>query len=177
MNNTQNFRFVSIGLAGLLAVGVTGCQLFKKKQPAKPESTPPQGKPPQMRRSRRTDRQRRLVLNRRPSPPARSRHPPKPAATPPEGPDMTEFAGLPKGEAEFILECRRLGESGGAMVAGRGGVAFSRAELRELGANRASNSTRHRNIIGSLAAYAARVKAGGAEFVLVVRSAQGGCLS
>ena len=80
---------------------------------------------------------------------------------------MSEFAGLPKGEPDFILACRRLGESSDAVISGRGGLTFSRDVLRELGANRSATSTRHRNIVASLAAYAARVKAGGAEFVVV----------
>lgn len=92
------------------------------------------------------------------------------AAEPATGPveEPAEFAGLSRPEQAFILACRQAASQGtGPRVAGREGFVFSRSELAELGANRTADSARHRTLVGTLAAYAARLKAAGTEFVLL----------
>lgn len=79
-----------------------------------------------------------------------------------------EFVGLPQAEAEFILECRELAAAAQnkKTVTGNNGLVFDAVDLRELGANRTAISGRHKSIVATLAAYAARLKEAGIEFVV-----------
>lgn len=82
--------------------------------------------------------------------------------------EAEEFAGLSKAEAEFILECRDVAAAANnnKTVTGGSGVVFLTEELRELGANRTAQSGRHKSIVATLTAYAARLKEAGIEFVV-----------
>ncbi|MGI8601843.1 MAG: alginate O-acetyltransferase AlgX-related protein [Verrucomicrobiales bacterium] len=152
-------------LASLLVAGLTACQLFpptKEDKAAKPDeaavvpsqsglTAAPHTKPENSDLGPDA-----LTAAQEEVPPA------SPAPS-----DSAALAGLPKGEAEFILACRAAAETERPAVEGRKGFLFSRDSLREVGANRTAQSIRHRMLVGTISAYAARLKAAGAEFVLV----------
>jgi alginate O-acetyltransferase complex protein AlgJ len=150
-------------LSCLLATALAGCQILNSKKEKAATAANEAQSPVAESSAAAPPSQGSRPADTKPQRPADAQ-PNEPAAAPG---DIPEFAGLPKGEAEFITVCRQLGETEKPIVSGRSGVQFSSSSLRELGANRSAQSSRHRTFVGTLAAYAARLKASGVEFVLV----------
>ncbi len=89
-----------------------------------------------------------------------------PAEPAPDPAAAEEFAGLPKGEAEFILACRALATGGKATMTGKDTFVFDTRELGSLGANTKSGSSRHQAMVAAIVAHAETLRSAGVELVI-----------
>jgi hypothetical protein len=89
-----------------------------------------------------------------------------PAAPAPDPAAAEEFAGLPKGEAAFILAARGLAAGGKTTMTGKDGFVFETRELAALAANTRSGTPRHQAMVDAIKAQAEALRAAGAELII-----------
>lgn len=89
----------------------------------------------------------------------------KPAATPAAA-AAAEFAGLAKGEAEFVMACREVAVGDQDTMTGKDGMVFATADVRALGTNSKTGTPRHQAMVAAIAAHAESLRAAGVELIV-----------
>jgi alginate O-acetyltransferase complex protein AlgJ len=87
----------------------------------------------------------------------------KPAASPAAA---AEFAGLAKGEAEFVMACREVAVGDQDTMTGKDGMVFATADVRALGTNSKTGTPRHQAMVAAIAAHAESLRAAGVELIV-----------